>query len=372
VTGAPEIAQALFAAVQQVRHYGTRHPAAGQAASQFYRSIEAEVAHHAVQIEVEERTLTVQAVSLPIEDRQAAQLRAHLAARRIHRLTIERGARAAAVAVLIRLLALEPEELIAEGGWDDALRSAGASGITVESREARAPRRAVPGEDFHGTVVQTVHELTTAVEQGDPVDLPRARLAVEGAVAVLGVARQRLWQDLADRSHDELDPQHGANTCLLALFVAEALGCGTLPMTDVGVAALLHDLGLAMLPWELRLQERTSVGPQAQWRHPAEGAFVLRHLGGRESLPMIVAAEHHLPALGDAAVLPHARLVALADYADAMTCGRVPAMRRASMGGLLSELLAGGGPAFDPVHIRVLAHLLAQQAASGVEFTGRS
>ncbi len=372
MTGAPGIAQALFAAVQQVRHYGTQHPAAGQAASQFYRSIEAEVAHHAVQIEVEERTVAVQSVLLPVEDRQAVQLRAHLAARRIHRLTIERGAGVEAVAALIRLLALEPEELIAEGGWEDALRSAGVAGITVESMQARGQRPAVSGGDFYGTVVQAVHELTSAVEQGDPVDLPRARLAVEGAVAVLGVARRRLWQEVADRSHDELDPRHGANTCLLTLFVAETLGHAAQAMTEVGLAALLHDIGLAVLPWELRLQERTAVGPQAQWRHPAEGAFALRHLGGRESLPMIVAAEHHLPALGDAAVLPHSRLVALADYVDAMTCGRVPAMRRASVGGLLSELLAAGGPAFDPVHVRVLARLLAEEAASGVEFTGRS
>lgn len=370
MTPPSEIAQALFAAVQQVRHYGATHPAARQAGSQFHRSIEALGVRRAVDIEVGDRTLVVQAVPLPLQDPQAVQLRAHLAARRVHRLTIEREAGEEAMATLIRLLALEPEELIAEGGLADALQSAGVSGIIVEFLEATGtPRPSAAGENVYAAAVRVLYEVTSAVEQGSPADVPRARLAVEGLVAALNVARPRLWLDLANRSHDELDPPHGANTCLLTLFVAQALGLNTQALTDVGVAALLHDIGLAVLPWEQRVAERTVRGPLSQWRHPAEGAFVLRHLGGRESLPMIVAAEHHLPALKDPSVLPQARLVALADYTDALTCGRVPAMRRASLGGLISDLLSGGGPAFDAVHVRVLASLLADAAAAGVEFS---
>ncbi len=370
MTPSSEIAQALFAAVQQVRHYGAMHPAARQAGSQFHRSIEALGGRRAVDIEVTDRTLVVQSVPLTVQDPQAAQLRAHLAARRVRRLTIEREAGEEAVVTLVRLLALEPEELIAEGGLVDALQSAGTSGITVESLEATgAPRPLAAGENVYAIAVRVLHEITSAVEHGSPADVPRARLAVEGLVAALDVARPQLWGDLANRSHDELDPQHGANTCLLTLFVAKALGLDAQHLTDVGVAALLHDVGLAVLPWEQRLAERTVRGPLSQWRHPAEGAFVLRHLGGRESLPMIVAAEHHLPALKDPSVLPQTRLVALADYTDALSCGRVPAMRRASLGALLSDLLSGGGPAFDAVHVRVLASLLADASAAGVEFS---
>ncbi len=370
MTPASEIAQALFAAVQQVRHYGATHPAARQAGSQFHRSLEPLGVRRAVDIEVTDRTLVVQSVALTSQDPQAAQLRAHLAARRVQRLTIGREAGEEAVVTLIRLLALEPEELIAEGGLATALQSAGVSAVTVESLEATgAPHPPAAGENVYATAVRVLHEITSAVELGSPADVPRARLAVERLVATLDVTRPQLWGDLADRSHDELDPQHGANTCLLTLFVGKALGLDTQHLTDVGVAALLHDVGLAVLPWEQRLAERTVRGPLSQWRHPAEGAFVLRHLGGRESLPMIVAAEHHLPALKDPSVLPHARLVALADYTDALSCGRAPAMRRASLGGLLSDLLSGGGPAFDPVHVRVLASLLADAAAAGVEFS---
>lgn len=372
MTSSADVIQALLAAVQQARHYGPTHPAARLAARQFHRALQAHSARHALDIEVGERALVVQSTTLPPEDSHGVQLRAHLAARRVHRLSIEMDAGEEAVATLVRFLALEPEELIAEGGLADALHGAGAQGIAVQSERARAPaRRAAAETDAYAAAVRAAHDLAAGVDQGGPADVPRARLAVDGVIAAFGVSRQRLWQDVADRTHDELDPQHAVNTCLLTLFLGEALGLAGQLLTNLGSAALLHDIGLALLPWERRLQERTVNGPQAEWRHPIDGAFLLRHLGGLESLPMIVAAEHHLSALQETAVLPHSRLVSLADYVDALTCGRVPSMRRSSVGALLSELFAGGGPAFDPVHVRVLARLLAEASAAGIAFASR-
>ncbi len=368
MTRTAEIARALFAAVQQTRHYGAGHPAAARASSEFFRMMASDLAHAGVRIDVDERTMLIQAVPLPPEDRQVAHLHSHLVARRIRRVTVQRGAGEDAVAALIRLLAMEPEVIVAEGGVEEALRSAGVSGVSVESVDAPAKASSVTWQDPHAVAVLAVHEISASVEQGDPVDIPRARLTVEQLAAVLTAARDQLWRSLADRGHDELDPRHAVNTSLLTLFTAEALGLPPQHMVDLGAAGLLHDIGLSLLPWEQRMQERTAAGPTAQWRHPAEGAFLLRHLGGRESLPMIVAAEHHLPALGENSILPHSRLVGLADYIDAVTCGRVPAARLASAGALVEQLLRGSGPRFDPVHVRVMADLLHRQEAAGVEF----
>lgn len=368
MTRTAEIARALFAAVQQTRHYGAGHPAAGRAASEFFGTMASDLAHAAVRIEVDERTVLVQAVSLPPEDRQVAQLHFHLVARRIRRVTVERDAGEGAIAALIRLLALEPEEIVAEGGFAEALRDAGVSGVTVQSGDMPAEAPPVPAQDSYAAAVRAAGEISASVEQGDPVDFPRALLTVEELAAALTVERERLWRSVADRGHDELDPRHAVNTSLLTLLMAEALGVPSQSMMDLGAAGLLHDIGLSVLPWEQQMLERTAAGPSAQWRHPTEGAFLLRHLGGRESLPMIVAAEHHLPALGEGSVLPHSRLVGLADYVDALTCGRVPAMRQTSADALVEQLLHGSGPAFDPVHVRVLADLLHRQEAAGTTF----
>ncbi|HXF82301.1 MAG TPA: hypothetical protein VNN19_06080, partial [bacterium] len=94
-------------------------------------------------------------------------------------------------------------------------------------------------------------------------------------------------------------------------------------------------------------------------RHAIEGARALRHLGGSESVPMLVALEHHRPGRGPAGdIAPPSAIVALSDHVDAMTCGRAPGLRAAAPGDLLAALLAGEGAGFDPLLVRLLAHLL--------------
>src|SRR2546427_1761250 len=73
----------LLVAVQQVRLYGGDHPAAREAVEQFFRVVQAGLEQGPVQIEIDERTVIVQTIPQPTEDRYVPQLHAHLAARRI-------------------------------------------------------------------------------------------------------------------------------------------------------------------------------------------------------------------------------------------------------------------------------------------------
>lgn len=363
------VVRTLLVAVQQVRLYGGSHPASQQAIARFFRMVQSGLQQAPVQIEIDERTVLVQTIPQPTEDRYVSQLRTYLAARRIAGLVVQRHADATAAGTLVLLLAREPEELLAEGGLADALRAAGVSSIAVQVRAPVVDRPGVAGLDPYEAAVRTVYEITMATESRQPVDVPQALLTVEGLVAALGTEPHHLWRCIADRSHDELDPPHAVNTCLFTLFAAQAIGLPREDQVEVGVAALLHDVGLATLPWEHRLLERTIIGPRPQWRHPIDGAYLLRHIGGPESLPMIVAAEHHRPALGETPVLLHSTLVALADYLDAMTCGRVPAARQMSIGAAVQHLLDGAGPRFDSVQVRMLAELIRRQEAEEVEFS---
>src|SRR3989442_5762254 len=73
----------LLVAVHQVRLYGGDHPATREAIEQFFRVIQAGLEQGPVQIEIDERTVIVQAIPQPTEDRYVPQLHAHLTARRI-------------------------------------------------------------------------------------------------------------------------------------------------------------------------------------------------------------------------------------------------------------------------------------------------
>lgn len=368
MTAGPErLSRDLLAAIRQIRHYGAGHPAAEEAVRRFEDGVrEAAAQSPDVRWDASPEWLIVQGRLLPGDDPHGIPLRDHLSARGVARLIIASDASAAGIRTALALLAREPEELLAEGGAAEALRRAGAAGITLE---AAGPGRAPPAEpDEYLSALAASHALFTAVEDGRRLDLGGAGLVTETLLAADGDAASAVWVQVAVRAHDELDPAHAVNTAFLAMQLAGGLGLGRADRLDAGVASLLHDIGMAALPWEHRLAERTASVGEPIPRHAIEGGRILRHLGGAGSVPMLAAMEHHR-AVGAAPedIAPVSRIVALADYVDAMTCGRAAGLR-AAPGRLIGDLLAGRGPAFDPLHVRVLARLLARAAGSGADF----
>ncbi|OFX14973.1 MAG: hypothetical protein A2V59_11955 [Armatimonadetes bacterium RBG_19FT_COMBO_69_19] len=367
MTTLPEtLTRALYAALRQVRHYGPQHPAAEESIRVFESAVRSALAQApAVRWDVSADWLIVQGALLPADDRHGLPLRDHLTSRGVAHLTITAEADPRALREVIRLLSREPEEVIASGGASDALRRAGVVGIEVEGPEQT---RALPAEtDEYLAALSAAAALSASVERGDRLDVGRVQLVVETLDPSGGAARA-LWTQVVLRGHDELDPPHAVNVAFLAMQLARGLGLARPERIDLGVAAFLHDIGMARLPWQDRLAERTRTVRSALPRHAVEAGLLLRHLDGRSSLPMIAAMEHHRVIVeGPSTAAPASQLVALADYVEAMTCGRVGGLRPAGLGGLVTALLAGEGPAFPAVHVRVLAAVLVQAAASGVE-----
>lgn len=98
------------------------------------------------------------------------------------------------------------------------------------------------------------------------------------------------------RAMDEYTFTHGLNVCLLNLAQAMNLGITGELLHDIGIAALLHDIGKLHIPMEIlgkpgKLNDR-------EWelmkRHPADGARRLLDCPGVTQLAVIAAFEHHL------------------------------------------------------------------------------
>lgn len=368
-----EVVRTLVTATQQVKHYGPEHPAAHEAVARVRELLQTMMKPGSgVHLEAGPHWLKVETAVLPVEERYVRQLVDQLVDRRVQRLSFHPGLTHAEVAAFVRLLALEPEELIAQGGIEDALRESGAAHVSVHPPGAQVVPTGDEEEGFDPvtSATRTVHTLASEVERGDPIDVARAHLAVERIAAGLSADRLGMWHRIAGRAHDELDPIHPVVTSALTMLVADALNLSSNLTFDLGAAALLHDIGLAALPWQERLRERTASGPLPSWRHPAEGAYLLREAVGRSSLALIAALEHHLPAVArEASVSPHARLVGLVDYFDAMTSARLLALRPAAPGELIARLQRGEGPRFDPVHVRVLAGMVYDAIYVGVDLS---
>ena len=126
---------------------------------------------------------------------------------------------------------------------------------------------------------------------------------------------------------------HSLNVSLLALAQARALGIGGQTLHDIGLGALLHDIGKLSLP--RALLERSERLSDREWEifkhHPELGAAQLCGVPSAPPLAILVAYEHHLrwdgkpsypvPAAPRAPNLA-SQLTAIADTYDTMIASR--------------------------------------------------
>lgn len=98
------------------------------------------------------------------------------------------------------------------------------------------------------------------------------------------------------RSHNEYTVNHIINVAMLAVALGEAVGLPSRLLRELGVAALLHDVGKLQIPeailngtGDLTLEQRAIIR-----RHPEDGARILTATGGTSDLAVAVAYEHHL------------------------------------------------------------------------------
>lgn len=95
---------------------------------------------------------------------------------------------------------------------------------------------------------------------------------------------------------DEYTFTHSTNVCILTLAQAMALKIKEDLLHDIGVAALLHDIGKLFVPEEV-LNKRgklTEDELKLMRMHPQKGAEYLVNRPGIPSLAVIVAYEHHM------------------------------------------------------------------------------
>jgi putative nucleotidyltransferase with HDIG domain len=89
---------------------------------------------------------------------------------------------------------------------------------------------------------------------------------------------------------------HAINCSVLTMALAETLGLPDGEVHSFGLAALLHDLGMARLPREIvtKTTPLTEDERRVIRRHPAEGARLILTSGRPLEIAAVVAYEHHM------------------------------------------------------------------------------
>lgn len=131
------------------------------------------------------------------------------------------------------------------------------------------------------------------------------------------------------KAMDDYLVAHSLNVCILSLIFARSLGLDEDKMHDLGMGALLHDIGEIRLPKEL-LSKPTELNAEehaTMEKHTEYGASILRNNSGIPQTAVDIAMHHHERIdrsgypnrLGGQEISQSAKIVGIIDVYDALT-----------------------------------------------------
>lgn len=237
-------------------------------------------------------------------------------------------------------------------------------GQIVEAKEA--------SKRLYARSVAVARDVLQSVRVGRPPSLRRMKRAVQGIVDQILSDETPLMGLTTLRDFDEYTFTHSVNVGIFSVAIGKRLGLSKVQLYDLGLAAVLHDLGKTRLSLEL-IGKRSGLTAD-EWTliqaHPWLGVlamFELQH--GASELPlraMRVSFEHHRKM--DGSGYPRvvrareqglfSRIVAVADGFDAATSQRsyqeTPRVPSEVLRGMIENRERG----MDPVVVKALVNTL--------------
>jgi len=184
--------------------------------------------------------------------------------------------------------------------------------------------------------LDVTREVITSARLGRSVGLKRVKRAVQGIVDAILTDAASLIGLTTLREFDEYTFVHSVNVSILSVALGRRLGLTKLQLLDLGLAALLHDMGKSRIPLDL-LNKRGSLddGERAILQtHTWQGVlsmFAMPTGSARPWRAMTTAYEHHMRidlsgypiALRSRRLTLYSKIISVADGFDAATTTRV-------------------------------------------------
>jgi HD-GYP domain-containing protein (c-di-GMP phosphodiesterase class II) len=219
--------------------------------------------------------------------------------------------------------------------------------------------------------VSVTKDVINSVRLGKSPNIKKIKRVVQGIVDQILNEETSLIGLTTLRDYDEYTFTHSVNVCIFAVALGRKLGLTRGQLYDLGVAALMHDIGKARVP--LNILNKTGGLNEDEWRvicsHPWLGALSLFSMRGQNDVPyraMVVAFEHHKKA--DLTGYPRHRrprqqsvfskIVAVADAFDAATSRRSYQTTPLSPADVLQEMRHNPHRGMDQVVVKAFMSLV--------------
>jgi HD-GYP domain-containing protein (c-di-GMP phosphodiesterase class II) len=245
---------------------------------------------------------------------------------------------------------------------------AGSGAPALEAEPPAEGDRDRARQTFRQAVAGTRGAILTTARTGKPA-LRKIKRVVQPIVDSIMKDEYSLVGLTAIKGHDEYTYAHCVNVGILSVAMGHCMGMSRAALADLGVAALLHDIGKLTIPADvLRKPDKLSADEwRLMHRHPIEGLKMVSRVPGLSSLTVDmfnVTLQHHLtidgkgyPVLGRPSALSVvARLVAVADCFDALTAHRAYRHRPFTGYEALRLLVGPDRGRYDPAALWALVH----------------
>ncbi len=252
------------------------------------------------------------------------------------------------------------------------------------SSKSRVERKEQAKRTFFQAVA-VIKDVTGYVETGKVVPVVKLKRVVQKLVDRIIEDEETFLGFAAIKNFDEYTYVHSANVCVLSILFGMRLGLDKKRVSELGFAALFHDVGKVKLPHDLIT--KPSEFDENDWnmirKHPIFGAKSL--LGIRSPDPycqraIVVAFEHHLNL--DLSGYPEvqrprelnffSRIVSITDAYDAMISGRVYLKTPISPDEALKKMLYRQGRFYDPVLLKVFINVVGVYPVGTLVFLNNS
>ncbi|HEY9448515.1 MAG TPA: HD domain-containing phosphohydrolase [Gemmatimonadaceae bacterium] len=240
----------------------------------------------------------------------------------------------------------------------------------VEDPDEREKAREAAKHTYAQSVTVT-KEVINSVRMGRTPNIKRIKRVVQGIVDQILNEETSLMGLTTLRDYDEYTFTHSVNVCIFSVALGRKLGLTRLQLYDLGLGALMHDIGKSRV--SLEVLNKPGGLSEEEWMemcsHPWLGVLQLFQMRGQNDVPyraMIIAFEHHMKT--DLTGYPrhrrprelsiYSKVVAVADAFDAATTRRSYQPQPISPSDVLHEMRINPRRGMDPVLVKAFTSLV--------------
>ena len=231
-------------------------------------------------------------------------------------------------------------------------------------------QKAVAKKVFFETL-GTIRDVITQIKTKQYPDVRKLKRLAQTTVNLMMQDESIMLGLTAIKNYDEYTFNHSLNVSIYGLAIGRRLGFSKKTLTELGITALLHDIGKSKVP--LEVLNKPGKLDEAEWdqmkKHPLMGVEIvlnLKQLGEINPKMVIGIFDHHLrtnltgypklfrkktPSL-------FGRIIQIADVYDAMTTPRVYRNKCYTPEQVLAIMLRDQGTQFDPILLKIFIGLV--------------